>query len=455
MKTTKSDSAPLLFTVSGLRGIVGKSLFPSTVIDYALAFGTWCKGGKVVLSRDTRSSGEMLKLAVASALVSTGCEVIDIGITPTPTLGLAVTNTRARGGITVSASHNPIEWNALKFFNHKGRYLSPEELKQIKKILDRKAFRHQPWNKLGKARQEESQTLKHIAKILKLRYVKKDKIRKNGLKVVLDGCNGAGFQAGPELLQALGCKIVKINCQNTGIFPRKPEPVAVNLKQLERAVQRSKADIGFALDPDADRLSIVSDEGKAIGEEYTLALAVDYVLSQKKGEVVVNLSTSRMVEEVAKKHGCQVERTKVGEANVSSRLEQIAGIIGGEGNGGVILPQLHHTRDGLLAMALILSYMVESGREISSLVAGIPKYYMEKRVAQTDGDLTTTAKKLRTIFGAAKMITLDGIKFEFADSWLHLRKSNTEPIVRIIAEARSKQKATDLVEKALKIIGHG
>ncbi|OGC78640.1 MAG: phosphoglucosamine mutase [candidate division Zixibacteria bacterium RBG_16_50_21] len=455
MRTTKPDSAPLLFTLSGLRGIVGRSLFPTTVMDYALAFGSWCKGGKVVLSRDTRASGEMLKMVAASALVSTGCQVIDIGITPTPTVGLAVINTEAKGGLTVTASHNPIEWNALKFFNHKGRYLAPEEIEQIKRILEKKAFWHQPWNKLGTVENDNSQIRKHIAKILKLRSIKLEKIRKARFKVVLDGCNGAGFQAGPGLLKALGCKTVGINCENTGTFPRKPEPVVANLGQLEQAVRTAKADIGFALDPDADRLAIVSDQGKAIGEEYTLALAVDYLLSQKVGKVVVNLSTSRMVEEVAKKYGCQVERTKVGEANVSALLERIGGVIGGEGNGGVILPQLHHTRDGLLAMALILSYLAESGRSISSWVAEIPKYYMEKKAAQTDGDLISTAGRLRRAFRPVRVLTLDGIKLEFADSWLHLRKSNTEPIVRIIAEARSKQEASGLTEKALKIIRQG
>src|SRR4030067_1835075 len=240
MRTTKPDSAPLLFTLSGLRGIVGRSLFPTTAMDYALAFGSWCKGGKVVLSRAARASGEMLKMVAASALVATGCQVIDIGITPTPTVGLAVINTEAKGGLTVTASHNPIEWNALKFFNHKGRYLAPEEIEQIKRILEKKAFWHQPWNKLGTVENDNSQIRKHIAKILKLRSIKLEKIRKARFKVGLDGWNGAGFQAAPGLLKALGCKTVGINCENTGTFPRKPEPVVANLGQLEQAVRTAK-----------------------------------------------------------------------------------------------------------------------------------------------------------------------------------------------------------------------
>src|SRR5574341_567799 len=346
------STKPLLFTVSGLRGIVGQSLFPSTVLDYASAFGTFCQGGKVVLARDTRGSGEMLKMAAASALFSTGCEVIDIGIVPTPTVGLAVTDLRAKGGITVTASHNPIQWNALKFFNQSGRYLSPAEIMTIQSLVENKGFVFREWNHLGKIRADDSQIKKHIHQILALKYVRTQKIRKSRFKVAIDAVNGAGYLGGPELLQSLGCRIVKINCDNTSTFPRKPEPLVENLKQLERAVKKANADIGFALDPDADRLALVSEEGRAIGEEYTLALAVDYLLSWKKGKVVVNLSTSRMIEEVARKHGVTVERTKVGEVNVSARLEEIKGVIGGEGNGGVILPELHYTRDALLGRPL-------------------------------------------------------------------------------------------------------
>jgi len=447
-----NSTKPLLFTVSGLRGIVGQSLYPSTVLDYATAFGTWCRGGKVILARDTRASGEMLKMTAASALLSTGCEVIDMGIAPTPTVGLAVTNLRAKGGITVTASHNPIQWNALKFFNHKGRYLSPPEIEAIQRLAESKEFVFRDWNHLGKFHTDYSQIKKHIRQILALKYVRARKIRRARFKVVLEAVNGAGYQAGPELLKALGCKIIKINCDNTGTFPRKPEPLVENLRQLERAAKKAKADIGFALDPDADRLAIVSEKGRAIGEEYTLALAVDYLLSQKKGKVAVNLSTSRMIDEVARKHGVTVERTRVGEANVSARLVEIKGIIGGEGNGGVILPELHYTRDALLGMALILSYLAETDEKITSLKEKIPKYYMVKQVAELDGDFPTKLDQLKAEFREAEITTLDGVKFDFADHWLHLRKSNTEPVVRIIAEARSKEIASGLAQQALKIL---
>ncbi len=394
----------------------------------------------------------MLKMAAASALLSTGCEVIDIGIVPTPTVGLAVTDLRAEGGIAVTASHNPIQWNALKFFNQKGRYLSPPEIEAIRSLVESKEFVFREWNHLGKIRTDDSQIKKHIRQILGLKYVRVQKIRRARFKVVIDAVNGAGHQAGPELLKALGCKIIKINCDNTGTFPRKPEPLVENLRQLEREVKKAKADIGFALDPDADRLAIVSEKGRAIGEEYTLALAADYLLSQKKGKVAVNLSTSRMIEEVAKKHGVTVERTKVGEANVSARLEEIRGIIGGEGNGGVILPELHYTRDALLGMALILSYLAETGEKITSLKAKIPKYYMVKQVAELDGDFPAKLDQLKAEFKEAEITTLDGVKFDFPDRWLHLRKSNTEPVVRIIAEAKSKEIASGLAEQALKIL---
>jgi len=450
--TEVSNSTPLLFTVSGLRGIVGQSFFPSTVTEYASAFGTWCKSGRVVLARDTRASGEMLKMAVSSALLSAGCEVIDIGITPTPTVGLAVTDLKAKGGITVTASHNPIQWNALKFFNHNGRYLSSAEIEAIRRLVEKKNFKYKDSSGLGSIRVDNSQIKKHIAKILKLKLVLVEKIKRTGLKVAIDACNGAGFQAAPELLRALGCRIVEVSCDNTGTFPRGPEPVAKNLKELENKVKKTRADIGFALDPDADRLAIISEMGRAIGEEYTLALAVDYVLSRKPGKVVVNLSTSRMVEEIARRHGCRIEKTKVGEANVSLKLEQVKGLIGGEGNGGVILPELHYTRDGLLAMALILSYMAESGETITSLIAEIPKYYIVKQVLTVEGNWESKLGNLKSRFAGARATTLDGVRFDFTDSWLHLRQSNTEPVVRIIAEAKSRQAASALVRQALRTL---
>ncbi len=407
------------------------------------------------MARDTRASGEMLKMAAASALISTGCEVIDIGIAPTPTVGLAVTNLKAKGGITITASHNPIEWNALKFFDQMGRYLSSEEIDKIKSFIENKGFACQEWRKLGKIRTDNSQIKKHFKKILSLKYIKTQKIKKARFKVVIDAVNGAGYSAGPELLQALGCRIVKINCDFTGTFPRKPEPLPENLVQLKRVVKKHKADIGFALDPDADRLAIVSEQGKAIGEEYTLALAVDYVLSQKPGPVAVNLSTSRMIEEVARKNGCPLERTKVGEASVSLKLEQIRGVIGGEGNGGVILPELHYTRDAMLGMALILSYMAKTRQTLTNLVTKIPKYYMIKRVAEIGADFESELELLKQQFGNAEVDTLDGVKFDFQKSWLHIRKSNTEPVVRIIAEARSRSEADALIQKTLQILKEG
>lgn len=392
-------------------------------------------------------------MAAASGLISTGCEVIDIGIAPTPTVGLAVSDLKAKGAITVTASHNPIEWNALKFFNQKGRYLSPPEIDVIKGLVQKKRFRYQGWHNLGKIRPDSSQIKKHIHKILGLELVQSRRIKKTGFRVVIDACNGAGYEAAPELLKALGCSIVKINCENTGAFPRGPEPVAKNLKELEKAVQNSKADIGFALDPDADRLAIVSECGQAIGEEYTLALAVDYVLKHKPGKVAVNLSTSRMIDEIARGHSCSVVRTKVGEANVSAKLEQINGIIGGEGNGGVILPELHYTRDGLLGMALVLSYLAERGKTVGTLAKDIPKFYMIKKVLEADDRFGTRLIGLTSEFDGARVLTQDGIRFDFPDRWLHLRKSNTEPVVRIIAEATTEKAAFDLVQKALKALG--
>ena len=450
MKNRKVATAPLLFTVSGLRGIAGKSLTLKVAAEYASAFARLTKGGKIILARDTRASGEAIKAAVAAALVSSGCEVIDIGIAPTPTVGLAVTDLKAHGAVTVTASHNPIQWNALKFFNRRGRYLGAGEIAEINRLLNQKRPTGGAGLNWGKVKTDSGRISAHIRKILQLSLVQKEKIRRAKFKVVIDGCNGAGYIAGPELLKALGCKIIKINCENTGNFPRKPEPTVKNLKVLEKKVRQVGADIGFALDPDADRLAIVSDNGKAIGEEYTLALATDYVLGKEPGPVAVNLSTSRMVEEIARKHKCKFYRTKVGEANVSAQLEKVGGVVGGEGNGGVILPQLHYTRDALLGMALVLSHLAQSRKTISELVAKIPKYSMIRETLDADGWNAKGLANLKTRLKGAEIDTRDGVRFEFENSWLHARKSNTEGIVRVMAEAKDKQVARNLIRLALK-----
>src|SRR5574341_1452157 len=335
----KKSHTNLIFSISGLREIVGEGLTPELVVRYASAYGYLSKG-KIVVGRDTRNTGEMIKNLVISSLVSVGCEVVDIGICPTPTVELAVLDLTAQGGIAITASHNPIEWNALKFVNSEGMFITEQQKNKIDKLTKNQNIEFASWDKIGKVSKDSFQIEKHINKILNLNLVNAEKIREKRFKVVIDCVNGAGSFASPVLLEKLGCEVIKINCQNTGTFPHPPEPVPSTLSQLCDTVQQYQADIGFANDPDADRLAIVSEKGEAIGEEYTLALATKYVLSKKKGPVVVNLSTTKMIDDVAKMYNSPVHRTKVGEANVGLKLKQIKGVIGGEGNGGVILPHL-------------------------------------------------------------------------------------------------------------------
>src|SRR4030067_393622 len=376
----KKSQSNLIFSISGLRGLVGDGLTPTLVDKYASAFGYSSKG-KIVIGRDTRNTGEMIKNLVISSLVAAGCEVIDIGICPTPTVELAVLDLKAQGGIVITASHNPIEWNALKFINSAGMFITEQEKNRLEK---------------------------------------------------------------------LGCEVIKINCQNTGTFPHPPEPVPSNLTQLCDTVRQYQADIGFANDPDADRLAIVSEKGEAIGEEYTLVLATKYVLSKKRGPVVVNLSTTKMIDDIAKMYNSPVHRTKVGEANVGLKLKQVKGVIGGEGNGGVILPELHFGRDALVGTALILSYLAESKLTVSQAIQQIPKYYMVKKAFPVNQNFEKLLHKFKSKYRKSIMNTKDGLRIYLPEGWLHIRKSNTEPTARVIAEAKDKREDEELVKTALK-----
>lgn len=445
----KRNNTNLIFSISGLRGIVGDGLTPDLVVKYASAFGYLSKG-KIVVGRDTRNTGEMIRNLVISSLLATGCEVVDIGICPTPTVELAVLDLKAQGGIVITASHNPIQWNALKFINSAGMFITEQEKNRIEKLAGNQKMKFVSWDKVGKVSKDSFQIEKHINKILNLNLVNQEKIREKRLKVVIDCVNGAGSFASPVLLEKLGCEVIKINCQNTGTFPHPPEPVPANLTQLCDAVRQYQADIGFANDPDADRLAIVSEKGEAIGEEYTLVLATKYVLSKKRGSVVVNLSTTKMIDDVAKMYNASVHRTKVGEANVGLKLKQVKGVIGGEGNGGVILPELHYGRDALVGVALILSYLAESGLTVSQAIQQIPKYHMIKKSLPINQNFEKLLHKFKAKYRRNSMNTRDGLRIDFPAGWLHIRKSNTEPIARVIAETQDKKEVEDLVDSALK-----
>jgi len=441
----------LLVSISGVRGVVGEGLTPEVVLRYALAFGRFCNGSKVVLGRDSRPSGEMLKSAVVSGLLASGCDVIDLGICPTPTVEIAAEDSKAYG-VVITASHNPIQWNGLKFIGPDGIFLSPEQVGKVFRMAKSSRLGSKSWNRLGRIRVEESWIQKHVQKILQLKYIDTKRIRKRKPKVVLDCNNGAASSIAPMLLQALGCRVVELSCELSGFFTHSPEPLPENLRALCRKVKQAKADIGFALDPDGDRLAVVSEKGTPLGEEKTLVLAAKLVLGKNPGDMAVNISTSRMIDEVAREFGVKVHRTPVGEAFVSRTLRRTKGIIGGEGNGGVILPELHLGRDGLLAMALILEYLAESEKPVSGLSNELPSYYMVKKKIDLKGDLEPKTNRLRRFFSKAKVNHMDGMRFDFADSWVHVRKSNTEPVVRIIAEAKSKVQANKLANEAINIV---
>lgn len=445
--------------ISGVRGVVGEGLTPEVIARYSAAFGNFCRSRgrnrlpKVVLGRDPRTSGEMCKLAVLSGLLATGCEVIDIGICPTPTVQIAVEGLRANGGMVITASHNPIRWNALKFIGPHGTFLAPREAEKLYDLVKNNKINYQSWSGLGKVKSDHSWIEKHIQKMFKSKFIDFKKIRRKKLKVALDCCNGAGGTISPTLLKALGCQVVELFCSPNGNFAHDPEPRPENLSSLCQAVKKNKADIGFANDPDVDRLAMVSDQGIPLSEEMTLALATKFILRKKpESKVVTNISTSRMIDDIANEFGSKVYRTKVGEAHVVKRLKAVKGIIGGEGNGGVILPELHYGRDALVGMALILEYLAESEKTITRLTSDLPRYFMIKKKSKLTKYFERNLAKLKRKYAKEKMDLIDGVKIDFEDSWVHVRKSNTEPIFRIIAEAKSKKRAKELVSEALDML---
>ena len=443
----------LMAGISGVRGVVGESLTPDVLIKYSSAFGNLCKSGKVILGRDSRISGEMVRSAVISGLLATGCQVIDLGICSTPTVEIAVEELKAKGGIIITASHNPIQWNALKFVGSDGIFLSEKENRKLSDLVKNDRINYKRWDKLGKIAFDHSWIKKHIDKILKLSYINPQKIRKRKFRVVVDCCNGAGGVISPHLLKALGCEVIELNCKVDGNFAHDPEPVPQNLVSLCQVVKKKNADLGFANDPDVDRLAIVSEKGVPLGEEATLALATKFILSHKpNSKVVTNISTSRMIDDIAKEFGSLVYRTKVGEAHVARRLKKVKGEIGGEGNGGVILPELHYGRDALVGMALILQYLTESKKSISQLASDLPRYFMVKKKGKLTGNFEKNLVKLKRKYSQGKINLIDGVRVDSKDFWLHIRKSNTEPLVRVIAEAKSEKGVSELVADAVQII---
>jgi phosphomannomutase len=443
----------LMVSVSGVRGRVGEALTPEVVAKFAAGFGAWAlkRSGSghatIVVGRDSRVSGPMFQPVVHSALQSVGCNVLDIGMVPTPTVQLAVEHHHAAGGLAITASHNPIEWNALKFIGSSGLFLDNAEAAEMRKIVDGNIPRA-TWDKLGTISTDREAAGQHIDRILALPFLNVEGIRKRKFRVALDCVRGAGGTFMPVLLELLGCKLATINMETDGKFPRSPEPIAENLGELQALVRESRSEIGMAVDPDVDRLALVSDEGVAIGEDYTLALAAKVVLRHRKGVVVTNLSTSRIVDDIAAEAGSRVIRAPVGEVNVATRMRAEKAPIGGEGNGGVILPELHLGRDAPAGAALILQLLLEAGEDkpLSKIIAAYPRYIIVKdKLDRPNGPLDRVYEALRKAFPDAEADTQDGLRLTWPDRWVHIRPSGTEPIVRVIAEAPSAPEAEKLV----------
>lgn len=447
-------SDTLMISVSGMRGIVGKDLTPELVARHAAALGAWARSrGKprVVLGRDARTSGPMFALAARAGLMSVGCEVIDVGMVPTPTVQLAVEHHHAGAGLILTASHNPIEWNALKFVGPDGIFLDGESGIQVRALAAEGPPRV-GWDGVGNIRQDPDAITRHLDLVLALPEIDVPAIRARNFHVALDCVRGAGGTTIPQLLERLNCRVSGINLETDGKFPRAPEPIPENLGDLGRLVRESGAAIGFAVDPDVDRLAVVDEKGEPIGEDYTLAFAVRSVLGGDvarphgdTGTVVANLSTSLVVEDVTRELGARFVRAPVGEANVARTIVESGAIIGGEGNGGVILPHLHVGRDAPVGVALILHLLARSGRAVSALVAAQPRYTIVKGKGPRGKDLAPVYQALRRRFPEAQADERDGLRLAWPDRWVHLRPSGTEPIIRFIAEAPSGEAANQLI----------
>jgi phosphomannomutase len=452
-------SSTLMISVSGMRGHVGTDLTPELVARHAAALGAWARAAGrplVVLGRDARTSGPMFAHAATAGLMSVGVDVLDLGIVPTPTVQLAVEEHHAGAGLILTASHNPIEWNALKFVGPDGIFLDADAGAAVRALAEAGPPRA-GWDGLGAVRHDPGALDRHLDRVLALPMIDVDRIRARGLHVALDCVRGAGGIAIPRLLERLGCRVSGINLETDGRFPRAPEPLPENLGELGALVRASGADIGMAVDPDVDRLALVDEQGRPIGEDYTLAFAVRTVLAHhaRPATVVVNLSTSLVVEDAARDFGARFVRAPVGEAHVARAMRDEGALVGGEGNGGVMLPGLHIGRDAPLGVALILQHVAMSGGRVSELVSRSPRYAIVKAKGPRGAALRPLYDALRARFADATADERDGLRLAWRDRWLHVRPSGTEPIVRYIAEAPTEAEAQGLVGAARELIREG
>lgn len=456
----------LIKSISGIRGTIGgvpnDNLTPLDAVKFAAAYGTWLKNQsvsdasadkkyKVVIGRDARISGEMIQNLVVFTLVGLGIDVIDLGLSTTPTVEIAVPLENADGGIILTASHNPKQWNALKLLNAKGEFLDAVEGAKILDLAEKEDFVFSEVDDLGEVTVNDSYIDIHIDEVLNLSLVDKEVIKAANFKVVVDGVNSTGGIAIPKLLEELGVEVVKLYCEPTGHFPHNPEPLKEHLGDISKLVVAEKADFGIVVDPDVDRLAFISNDGEMFGEEYTLVACADYVLGKTKGNTVSNLSSSRALRDITEKHGGTYEAAAVGEVNVVAKMKANKAIIGGEGNGGIIYPESHYGRDALVGTALFLMLMAERGGTVKELRESYPAYFMgKKKIELTPGlDVDGILKGMEKKYQNENITTIDGVKIDFPENWVHLRKSNTEPIIRIYTEAKSQAEADSLGERII------
>ncbi|SHH53020.1 phosphoglucosamine mutase [Winogradskyella jejuensis] len=454
----------LIKSISGIRGTIGgaveENLTPIDAVKFAAAYGTWLRqqrskeNYRVVVGRDARLSGEMIQNLVMNTLVGMGIHVIDLGLSTTPTVEIAVPLEHADGGIILTASHNPKQWNALKLLNAKGEFLNGADGKKILEIAESSDMTFAEVDDLGVITKNEAYIDIHIDEVLDLPLVNKEAIEAANFKVVVDGVNSTGGIAIPLLLERLGVEAVKLYCDPTGHFPHNPEPLKEHLGDLADAVVKNHADFGIVVDPDVDRLAFMDEKGEMFGEEYTLVACADYVLSKTPGNTVSNMSSTRALHDVTEKHGGTYEASAVGEVNVVELMKKNNAIIGGEGNGGIIYPESHYGRDALVGVALFLSLLAEKKMAVSELRASYPNYFMsKKKIELTPGlDVDGILKTMESNYSHEKLTTIDGVKIDFENSWVHLRKSNTEPIIRIYTEAPSQNEADTLADRIIEEI---
>ncbi len=454
----------LIKSISGIRGTIGglpgDGLTPVDIVKFAAAYATFIGRNNntnrtIVVGRDARISGGMVSNLVCSTLINMGFDVVNIGLATTPTTELAVVGEGAAGGIIITASHNPRQWNALKLLNDKGEFLNAAEGAEVLRIADEADYTFAEISELGNIYVNTTYTQRHIEQVLALKLVDVEAIKKANFTVAVDAVNSVGGVAIPKLLKALGVKnVIELNCTPTGDFQHNPEPIPENLTDISELMRTAKADVGFVVDPDVDRLAIIQENGDMFGEEYTLVAVADYVLSHTPGSTVSNLSSSRALHDVTVKHGCSYTSSAVGEVNVTTEMRRVGAVIGGEGNGGVIYPELHYGRDALVGVALFLTLLAKSGKKVSELRATYPEYSIHKAKVQLPDNLDFKAlcEAVKPKYPEAKISEVDGLKFDFENAWVLLRKSNTEPIMRVYAEAPTAELAAELAETVISAV---